>query len=112
MENIIRSGQEYFKNPQIRKGKEAVITIGLTTTLLSLMGTMHITFGILLTTHNLVGNPLKCHGASSSQEEICASNSHFQRIGQAIQGEKTYCFHKMTQWLFFSIGNISPLHIG
>lgn len=103
MEGIIRHGRDFF--PVVRgKRRTASITLGITTYLLMLMAVVHVTFGILMTSQQYVGNPLKCHASSQSQEEVCLSNNYYMNIGEEKEEIKVFNYFKWTQWIFLSFG--------
>lgn len=101
MDGFLRSGRDLFPILKARRRTPST-TLGITTYVLMVMAAAHLSFAILLTSQQYVGNPLKCHDSTHAHEEICLSNNYYLTIDDEGAETKVFNYFKWTQWIFLA----------
>lgn len=107
MDKVFALARNFF--PQKQNSKEAQITLGMSTYLIAIMASLHITFGMLSVSYQYVGDPLQCYGKQNSIfEEICNSKFKYFEVGahnlKNDNKEMKIAYYKLTNWIFMLTG--------
>lgn len=102
MDQLLRSARDNFPNTQNRR-RQPAITLGMSGYLIMVSITFHISLALIISSRELAGSPIRCHDAHPQQEEICASNLFYLKIGEHIDADPSYAYFRISHWIFLVI---------